>query len=194
MCNVRNTILLLTCFLLLTVGANGVYAATVDFSINGDITLNSSTTVNGGSTGVISNMASGSFDNTSFTTGYIDDGMGGILNLEINIFTLSSIDINATPLAFNLAGHDGSAPTIAFKASDNSFVYIEYADVNPGPQNFISLSDAGHSFNGLDSAHSYFQGEWVINSYSPTVPVPATVWLFGSGLIGLIGIARRKAG
>ena len=25
-----------------------------------------------------------------------------------------------------------------------------------------------------------------------TVPVPAAVWLFGSGLIGLIGIARRK--
>ncbi len=26
-----------------------------------------------------------------------------------------------------------------------------------------------------------------------TVPVPAAVWLFGSGLIGLIGVARRKA-
>ena len=26
-----------------------------------------------------------------------------------------------------------------------------------------------------------------------TVPVPATIWLFGSGLIGLIGVARRKA-
>ena len=26
----------------------------------------------------------------------------------------------------------------------------------------------------------------------PQVPVPAAVWLFGSGLIGLIGIARRK--
>jgi hypothetical protein len=25
------------------------------------------------------------------------------------------------------------------------------------------------------------------------VPVPAAVWLFGSGLLGLIGIARRKA-
>ena len=24
------------------------------------------------------------------------------------------------------------------------------------------------------------------------VPVPATVWLFGSGLLGLVGIARRK--
>lgn len=26
----------------------------------------------------------------------------------------------------------------------------------------------------------------------PSVPVPAAVWLFGSGLIGLIGVARRK--
>lgn len=31
-------------------------------------------------------------------------------------------------------------------------------------------------------------------AYSPApVPVPAAVWLFGSGLLGLIGIARRKA-
>ncbi|MGB5642340.1 MAG: VPLPA-CTERM sorting domain-containing protein [Gammaproteobacteria bacterium] len=24
------------------------------------------------------------------------------------------------------------------------------------------------------------------------MPIPASVWLFGSGLIGLIGLARRK--
>jgi hypothetical protein len=24
------------------------------------------------------------------------------------------------------------------------------------------------------------------------IPVPAAVWLFGSGLLGLVGIARRK--
>lgn len=28
---------------------------------------------------------------------------------------------------------------------------------------------------------------------APPVPVPAAVWLFGSGLIGLVGVARRKA-
>ena len=27
---------------------------------------------------------------------------------------------------------------------------------------------------------------------APAVPIPASIWLFGSGLIGLIGIARRK--
>lgn len=26
-----------------------------------------------------------------------------------------------------------------------------------------------------------------------SVPVPAAAWLFGSGLLGLIGVARRKA-
>ena len=31
------------------------------------------------------------------------------------------------------------------------------------------------------------QSDWV-----GAVPVPATVWLFGSGLLGLVGIARRK--
>ncbi len=40
-------------------------------------------------------------------------------------------------------------------------------------------------------------GDWarMITAFSPAavVPVPATVWLFGSGLIGLIGVARRKS-
>ena len=28
--------------------------------------------------------------------------------------------------------------------------------------------------------------------FSTAVPIPAAVWLFGSGLVGLIGVARRK--
>lgn len=31
-----------------------------------------------------------------------------------------------------------------------------------------------------------------INNVVPDVPVPAAAWLFGSGLIGLIGVARRR--
>ena len=35
-------------------------------------------------------------------------------------------------------------------------------------------------------------GQWTITGQVSAVPVPATVWLFGSGLIGLAGFARRK--
>lgn len=32
-----------------------------------------------------------------------------------------------------------------------------------------------------------------VNANISTIPIPPAVWLFGSGLIGLIGLARRKA-
>ena len=37
-----------------------------------------------------------------------------------------------------------------------------------------------------------FNYEIIINGSVSAVPVPAAVWLFGSGLLGLIGIARKK--
>lgn len=33
---------------------------------------------------------------------------------------------------------------------------------------------------------------WTLNGTVNIVPIPASMWLFGSGLIGLIGFARRK--
>ena len=36
-------------------------------------------------------------------------------------------------------------------------------------------------------------GTYSMSVQTTVVPVPAAVWLFGSGMIGLVGIARRKA-
>lgn len=44
--------------------------------------------------------------------------------------------------------------------------------------------DASIVFEGKDLSH--------ISAYTTVVPVPAAVWLFGSGLLGLVGVARRK--
>jgi len=38
---------------------------------------------------------------------------------------------------------------------------------------------------------SSFVGSFLVRDVA-TVPVPAAVWLFGSDLIGLVGVARRK--
>ena len=36
-------------------------------------------------------------------------------------------------------------------------------------------------------------GVFMVRDYTPPVPIPAAIWLFGTGLIALLGIARRKS-
>jgi secreted trypsin-like serine protease len=77
-------------------------------------------------------------------------------------------------------------------AGINSFIFDESDLVNPpGEPNWTD----GYWTVGTSTA--YYQ-DW-ITSYVPTamfggspVPIPASVWLFGSGLIVLISSARRK--
>ena len=59
----------------------------------------------------------------------------------------------------------------------------------------ISSLDLGSGFDPTPTTWTLSSNDAGI-SYSMTitaVPVPAAVWLFGSGLIGLISIARRKS-
>lgn len=60
-----------------------------------------------------------------------------------------------------------------------------------GAENFGGLWDACES-NCLSGIAALRPGD--VNTFAKfsVVPVPAAVWLFGSGLVGLIGIARRK--
>jgi len=52
---------------------------------------------------------------------------------------------------------------------------------------------AGSFFNATSDNFSVdFTADSVIAKAGPVVPVPAAVWLFGSGLLGLVGVARRK--
>ena len=48
------------------------------------------------------------------------------------------------------------------------------------------------AFDAELGASSFNLADYYSIEVSSVVPVPASVWLFGSGLIGLIGIARRK--
>ncbi|HSD97741.1 MAG TPA: VPLPA-CTERM sorting domain-containing protein [Sulfuricaulis sp.] len=48
-------------------------------------------------------------------------------------------------------------------------------------------------FTGVVAYFDIGSGNSMYVTSVSTVPVPAAVWLFGSGLLGLIGVARRKA-
>jgi hypothetical protein len=50
------------------------------------------------------------------------------------------------------------------------------------------VTDTDNPFYGIEITMGVYGNDPVLSE----VPVPAAVWLFGSGLIGLIGVARRK--
>ena len=54
--------------------------------------------------------------------------------------------------------------------------------------------DTGFDIRGTNSYDVHFSPNGsVLEVDVRVVPVPAAVWLFGSGLLGLVGVARRKA-
>ena len=66
-------------------------------------------------------------------------------------------------------------------------------DLRPGCGDRHSNVSGITDLASLEDQLEYFIGTGTITSESaPAVPIPATVWLFGSGLLGLIGVARRK--
>lgn len=85
--------------------------------------------------------------------------------------------------------------TLALSGSDNFRLGISLDDIT-------WLSDTAATFLGgnsylvefLDGEASIFSIDLtVVPQTLPQVPVPAAVWLFGSGLLGLVAIARRRA-
>jgi hypothetical protein len=71
--------------------------------------------------------------------------------------------------------------------------------------NYSTVADASATggitlqFNSTCGADANCFADFTIDNVSinadlppPAVPVPAAVWLFGSGLLGLVGVARRK--
>ena len=53
--------------------------------------------------------------------------------------------------------------------------------------------DTGVTIRGTNSYDVHFSDGSILEVDARVVPVPAAVWLFGSGLLGLVGVARRKA-
>ncbi len=64
--------------------------------------------------------------------------------------------------------------------------------------NGVSVDADGDTFSGAKMVDGPFVGQsanFSVNGITApaTIPVPAAAWLLGSGLLGLVGVARRKA-
>jgi len=116
-------------------------------------------------------------DNT-FAGGRDEVFFGGILS-----------SINSTDWIWNLRLRDTATGTVGQLVTDDSLPSIDFynsfplGSTPPIPPQAIIFGRAGSAF--------FVEAE-VTTLSAQVVPIPAAVWLFGSGLIGLIGVARRK--
>lgn len=105
---------------------------------------------------------------SSFFTGVDAAGPGFISGLFVGSFGSVSGDAPVARLIFTL----GTGVT-------NSVINLSEA----------ALGGTWSDLSGGPIANNYFGA--TINP-AAVVPVPAAVWLFGSGLLGLVGVARRR--
>ena len=149
----------------------------------------------------------GSYSNSLAVTDFLSISMpGGFFIDPTDIFgnpTPALTNANGTPVSFtfdtsrvnvsslSLGGISNNAPvTIDVFGSINN-TSLSTSNNWTETTNVSGLGNiAQFDLTLLESSVTFVQFE-----YDPVsaVPVPAAVWLFGSGLIGLIGVARRKS-
>ena len=86
------------------------------------------------------------------------------------------------------AGTWGGASTFTTEAAIGTSMDFWFIHTDPNETDFTSLVNQQPGTWKLD-----FTAGNAALTYTAVVPLPAAVWLLGSGLIGLIGIARRRA-
>ena len=160
-----------------------------------------------GDTGVTVTVDSFNIDATAYQIVFDDNN----LNIDIadEIFTLSSTSGTYDPTAIDgtwgLGFFDGSF-TVGTAGSELLIGSFTSMEVNGwGNNEFDFFGDVLFTSGSLMGAtNGQFEGSTFLSIQSgelelqsklgevAVVPVPASVWLFGSGLLGLVGVARRK--
>lgn len=169
---------------LLMASIGTVKAATVSFTLTGivdfDLTFSGTNAF-----GLFENdliTATGTFDSSEIGNDLVN-GSG-----SIDISTITDLVITVGSQVFTDLDDNGSGLLIIQNgtALDGlGAAGLVYSGTN-GAGNLFT-SDASDNFTG----NSDVLGTWTTFNMT-VVPVPAAVWLFGTGLIGLVGVARRK--
>ena len=142
-------------------------------------------------------------------TGFLDSVDGGGINLSFNkdVISVLSVSINEEVWDFGDFGIstgtiDNSLGTVngimvnTFADVGTTFtvVTIDFQAIGFGLSNlFLNEYNLNPWASGGSVINPVYDSSLVtVEAEAEVVPVPAAVWLFGSGLIGLIGIASRK--
>jgi hypothetical protein len=173
--------LLLTCFISLV--ATSSYAATVNGSLTvGGVYVFDDTDTSNTTIALTTVWSSGPEGNV---VGTIDGSPVGTGGVTANLDSFSAVNGFFVVEGWTL---DLSSLLVNGPATGATFLNLSGAGVLTG--HGFEATEAIWTFSA-ENATSYSMK--VTAEGIPAVPVPAAIWLFGSGLLGLVGVARRKA-
>jgi hypothetical protein len=122
----------------------------------------------------------------------------GSYALEQNEAPYLELDFSSNPvdyIGFRDIDHTGTSITVTFVGGSTSLFTIETTTTSGNSAEFTGIFRNDMPKITLVQMDSSGDGSWAIDNLeygASAVPVPAAIWLFSSGLIGLIGLARRE--
>lgn len=127
-----------------------------------------------------------------------------VANCDYSFTTTNGWFQNGAPDAVGLYDNTSLLDSLSYEGILSPFTEGEVMTISDNNSDIVSI---GRSVDGMDinnnlldfklgcitpgSANIAGSGDCSTSGVSP-VPVPAAAWLFGSGIIGLVGLARRK--
>lgn len=145
------------------------------------------------------NPSTGDYQAISFTSFGVSSATYDLVFFDAG--TLPSLELSTSSLTIaDLTGVVAISPNSA--PSYTASFGTDTAELGDTAEFELALWD-GSNFTYVSSATALVPDNWYAISFGDItgeihgvdlapVPVPAAVWLFGSGLIGLAGIARRR--
>ena len=140
--------------------------------------------------------------------GHVSMGSGNSNGIGTYTYNGPAIDLSSYDLlGFDWgADHDGASVDVIFDDGTNTTTAASWTSLadtgGSAPGDLVMQALMGITWGSVNSSAvteiqfvvtGVRNMDSIIDNFSATVvPVPAAVWLFGSGLLGLIGIARRK--
>jgi len=133
------------------------------------------------------------FGNPAIVGAYVEVGFSSPVadgpGTDLHLFDIDPLAVDLTEKVDVFASHNGSTYTFigsAFGGSDSGQGLIDINGLFTGPISFLRIVQAssGADAYDLDAVGAF---------HLAAVPLPASLWLFGSGLISLLTLRKKQS-